>query len=306
MKKLFNLPFVIAHILLIALVFLVLLPGGKAVQSPAALLVSIGLIEALYLYKLIRAYYKGSSLQAPSDIVLLVWGFLLLWELIVTQLNLMHPVLFPSPEDVFHVFATQYKTLLAGVVSSLQLLLTGLILGLSFGVLLGLPVGWILRLRNIFYPVANVLAPIPPVVFAPYLIAIMPTFRSASALVILLGIFWPTFLGMIVRVSSIDSRILESARALSVDNRTMITKILFPYVLPGVVSGLKVSVTTSVIMLVFAEMMGATKGMGFYIINYTHYANYTNVVAGFIVVGIVVTFLNRLVGFIQDRAIKWQ
>lgn len=66
------------------------------------------------------------------------------------------------------------------------------------------------------------------------------------------------------------------------------------------------SLTTSVIMLTFAEMMGATKGMGFYIINYTHYANYTNVVAGFIVVGVVVTFLNWVVGIVQTKAIKWQ
>jgi NitT/TauT family transport system permease protein len=86
----------------------------------------------------------------------------------------------------------------------------------------------------------------------------------------------------------------------------MILNILFPYVLPRVVSGLKVSLTTSVMMLTFAEMMGATKGMGFYIINYTHYANYTNVVAGIIVIGAVVTILNWIVSNIQIRVIKWR
>lgn len=306
MKKIFNVSFIVAHILCIALVLMVLHPGQKPVQPNSAFLIGIGVIEYVYVYKLWRAHRTKRSLQAPSDIIILVWVFLLAWELAVTQLNSMHPVLVPAPEDVFHVFATQYRVLLAGVVSSLELLLLGFVLGLSLGVGLGLPVGWIPRLRDAFYPIANVLTPIPPVVFAPYLIAIMPTFRSASALVVLLGIFWPTFLNMVIRVASIDSRILESARVLNVDNRTMIVKILFPYVLPGVVSGLKVSLTTSVMMLTFAEMMGATKGMGFYIINYTHYANYTNVVAGFIVVGVVVTFLNWVVNGIQARAIKWK
>lgn len=178
-------------------------------------------------------------------------------------------------------------------------------LGTSLGMCLGLPVGWIPRIREIFYPIANVLAPIPPVVFAPYLIALMPTFRSASALVIFLGIFWPTFLSIIIRVSSIEHRILDSARVLNVSNYTMISKILFPYVIPGVVSGLKVTMTTSVMMLTFAEMMGATSGMGYYIINYTNYANYTNVLAGIILVGVVVTILNWLVNVIQIKAIKW-
>lgn len=306
MKKLFNPSFIFSHGLLIVLILMVLHPGQKNVVSNKALLVGIGIIELLYIYKLCYTYQKKKSLHAPSDIIIIVWLLLLTWETLTTQLNLMHPVLVPAPEDVFNVFATQYKVLLKGVISSLELLLIGFLLGLSLGVLLGLPIGWIPRLRDIFYPIANVLAPIPPVVFAPYLIAIMPTFRSASALVILLGIFLPTFLNMIIRVSTIDRRILETAKVLNVDNHTMVLKILLPYVLPSVVASLKVSLTTSIMMLTFAEMMGATKGMGFYIINYTHYANYTNVVAGFIVVGVVVTFLNWFISVIQRKAIKWQ
>ena len=52
-------------------------------------------------------------------------------------------------------------------------------------------------------------------------------------------------------------------------------------------------------------MMGATKGMGYYIINYNNYANYTNVVAGIMLVGVVVTILNWLVNVIQTKAIVW-
>ncbi len=59
-------------------------------------------------------------------------------------------------------------------------------------------------------------------------------------------------------------------------------------------------------VLTFAEMMGSTRGMGFYIINYTHYANYTNVAAGIIVVGLVVTLLSKLITFIQKRLSVWK
>ncbi len=301
--RIFSKSFFLAHILLAALVILVILPGQKIVADSTALLVGIGVCEALYMYKLLRQKKKT---PAPSDIMILVWLFMLLWEILTSKLNLMHPVLVPAPEDVFNVFATQYKVLLTGVVASMELLLIGFIFGIGLGVGLGLPVGWIPRLRAVFYPIANVLTPIPPIVFAPYVIALMPTFRSASAIVIFLGIFFPTFLSMIIRVSSIERRILDSARVLDVGTATMISRILLPYVMPGVVSGLKITLTTSVMMLTFAEMMGATKGMGFYIINYTHYANYTNVVAGIIVVGVVVTILSWLVNVIQTKTIKWR
>ena len=108
--------------------------------------------------------------------------------------------------------------LLTGVVSSLELLLIGAILGIGFGVLLGLTVGWIPRLRQLFYPVAQVLTPIPPIVYAPYLVALMPSFRSASALIIFLGIFFPTFLNMIIRVGTIEKEILDSAKAMALTN----------------------------------------------------------------------------------------
>lgn len=79
----------------------------------------------------------------------------------------------------------------------------------------------------------------------------------------------------------------------------MIWRILLPYIFPGIVSGLKVSLTTSLLMLNFAELMGATHGMGYYVQNSITYANYTHAAAGILVIGAVVTVLNRLVSAMQ-------
>ena len=86
---------------------------------------------------------------------------------------------------------------------------------------------------------------------------------------------------------------------------TMIWRVLLPYIFPGVISGLKVTLTTSMLMLNFAELMGATHGMGFYVQNSITYANYTHAVAGILVIGIVVTVLSSVVGWLQKRLIKW-
>ena len=282
------------------------MPAQKKVGDRTAFLVAISIIELLFLINLISCQKKKASITASADIVSLIWIFLILWEVATTKLNRMHPVLVPAPEDVFNVFRSQYPLLLKGVAASLQLLLTGVLAGIALGIGLGLPIGWIPRLKQVFYPIANVLTPIPSVVFAPYLIALMPTFRSASVLVIFFGVFWPTLLNTITRVSTIDRRILNSARVLNVSNRTMIFRILLPYIFPEIIRGLKVTLTTSIMLLTFAEMMGATSGMGFFIMNNTHYANYIKVVAGIIVVSIVVTLLNRLVTFLQSVLIKWQ
>lgn len=292
---------VASHLLLAALVALVLLPGAKSVPSCVPFLVGIALMELGYLVALKRTAGK----PAVSWIVVIVWAFLLLWELFTTQLNLLHPVLMPAPEAVFNVFATLYPELLANVWSSLTLLLMGAVTSIVAGVVLGALVGWSPALRDVFAPIARVLAPIPSVVFAPYLVALMPTFRLASAMVIFLGLFWPTFLNTIMRVVSMDRRIIDSARMLELGNLEMVRQVILPYLVPGIVGGLNGQLTSAIMMLTFAEMLGAKSGMGYFIINYTYFANYVNVVAGIIVVGIVVTLLNCLINLAKRKLVKW-
>lgn len=306
MKKYLDKYSVIAHLFLLALVILVLVPGAKKTQPISAMLASLVVIEILYILQCRRWHKRGESFRVPSCIVSIVWAVLITWEILVTKLNCMHPVLYPAPENVFYVYRTQYVTILLNILSSMELLTASIFIGVFLGVVLGITIGWIPVLSDVFYPIANVLAPIPSVVYAPYIIAVMPSFRSASAMVIVIGIFFPMFLSMVNRVKSIDRQIIDSALMLNVSNRTMITKILLPYVVPGVIMGMKVTLTTSFMLLIFAEMMGATKGLGYYIVNYNSYGNYTNVIACIIVVGLLVTVLNRLVDLLQEKAIKWK
>ena len=305
MKKNRRLGFtpVLCHILLAVLIVLLFLPGKKPVYPPTVMLVSVLIMEGLYLLRIFRI---REDLQSASDLMIIVWAFLILWEVLVTKLNRLHPVLVPAPENVFHVFVEEPLYILRGVRSSLTLFLTSLVIGIAAGMFAGLICGWITRLRKLFHPIANVLAPIPSIVFAPYIIALMPSFRSASAVVLILGIFWPTFLNMIVRVDGIDKGILDTARSMGLSNGAMIFQILLPYAFAGVIQSLKITLTTGIMMLTFAEMMGSTSGMGYYIVNYNTYGNYTKVVAGIIVVGIVVTVLNRVVTLLQRKLIRWK
>ena len=276
--------------------------GGSFAES-RMFLAAIALIESLYLARIYREPRRCAALSVITSLVLML---LFAWELAAVNLKIANPILLPPPGEVFEVFVDCRALMFKGVFSSLALLGFSMSTALVSGVILGLAVGLNRFLRDIFLPIAKVLSPVPPIIYSPYAVAVMPTFRGAAALIIVLGIFWPTFMGIINRAFAMDRRIADSARALGLSPAEMIFHVMLPYLFPGIMSGLHVTLSTSFLLLTMAEMMGASSGLGYFIKNYSDYANYTNVIAGIILIGIVVSLLNALLSFAEKRLVKWK
>lgn len=294
--------FVLASLLFVALLVAIAVPGKATPKTSVPLFAAAFIMEALFLWRYLPARARK---QSTCHIAITLWLLLIVWEVVSTDLKLTHPVLIPNPENVFAVFPARWPELAQNAASSLILLVEGFLTSLVVGNIIGLFVGWCPKVREAVYPIAHVLAPVPAIVFAPYLVMLLPSFKAAAVMVIFLGIFWPTLLNTILRVESMDRHILDSAKMLGLSTPTMIFRVLLPYMYPTVATGLKTQLPTAMLMLVMAEMYGATSGLGYFVINYTNYANYTNVVAGIIMVGIVVTVLNWLVGMVVRKTVKW-
>lgn len=301
-RRIVTVSFVLANVLFAALLVCIAIPGKVTPKTSVPFYVAAAIVEALFLWRYLPVRARK---QSTCHIAIAVWLLLIVWEVASTDLKLTHPVLIPNPENVFAVFPTRWEELLQNVASSMILLVQGFLTSLVAGTIIGLFVGWCPKVREAVYPIAHVLAPVPAIVFAPYLVMLLPSFKAAAVMVIFLGIFWPTLLGTILRVESMDRHILDSAKMLGLSTPTMIFRVLLPYLYPTVAIGLKAQLPTAMLMLVMAEMYGATSGLGYFVINYTNYANYTNVVAGIIMVGIVVTVLDALVSMIVRKTVRW-
>ena len=305
-KEILNLALIHLFLIMLGCIIIFVPKTRNNVKGYGPMMIGLVMIELLFLFFYIRKKKTGKKTTGPMDITGFIWIFLIIWDLCTSVMNLGQPVLIPCPENVFEVFAVSWEKMLGNIIYSMKLLLTGFITGLLAAVILGVITGMVPRVKAFAMPIANVMAPIPAIVISPYLVSLMPTFRSASFAVIVLGVFWPNFLSTVIRIQGIEPRIMDSARLMNPSLLTMITRIILPYLLPGIISGLKVSLTTSMLMLNFAELMGATSGMGFYVQNSIAYANYTQAVAGIMVIGIVVTLLNILVEQIQKNVVRWK
>ena len=293
--------FIISNILFVAVNVLVfVLPRPAKIQTIIPIVVVTALVEIIFLLK-----HFLTKKRSASTISAFVYALLIVW-IVTTRFGLSHPVLVPFPENVFNIFVTNRKDLIEGFFSSMKILFLGISIAMVLGIFLGLFIGYIQGLRETFLPITKVLSTIPPLVYTPYVVAVMPTFYSASIFVIFSAVFWPTFMSMIARVGSIDKKIIDSARGMNVSTPTMLFKIILPYSLPEVIARLSTSLTSAMLCLTGAEMLGASAGLGYFVKKFSDYADYTRVLAGIIYIAIIVTILNILVELLQKKVIKWR
>lgn len=286
------------HLLFLVLVFLILQPSVEGTKSYTAFLIIVIAVEA--------ALLANRKKKAAIDIGIIVFAALILWEYITAKVGVKDAMLYPAPENVFNIFVTDYEKILEGVGSSLRLMGLAFALALFFGIGLGLIVGLSDRLSSTVMPIVRVISPIPPIIYSPYAVALLPSFRAASIFVITMTIFWSIFMNMVLSVRQIDRKIMDSARTLNLNQSSMILHVLLPYSLPGIINSVSVSVSTSFLVLTAAEMIGATSGLGWYIKYNADFANFTKVIAGIFVIGVVVTVLNALISLVKRLLIRWR
>lgn len=288
----------IPHILFLILLTLSILPGHDMAPQKWTYLLVIVLCELLLLVR--------RKLQSIHDIMAIIYAIFIFWQFFTVQIPDMNQILYPSPAKVFSILASDYKKILEGIVSSMYLLAFGFTLALVLGVALGILTGSTPRLRDSLLPIAKVVNPIPPIIYTPYAVAILPTFTIASIFVIFSSIFWQIYIQVAIGVAGIDHKLLDSAKTMNLSKKAMLLHIYWPYCLPQVMKTLPISVANSFMVLTAAEMIGATSGLGYFVRYYADFADYPRVLAGIIVIGVVVSALNCGISNLERRIIRWR
>lgn len=227
------------------------------------------------------------------------------WALVTKYATWINPVIFPEPLTVLESLKTKLEELLIGVGSSMKLLIPGFFGAAFVGIVGGLFFGLNTRSREILMPYFHALSPIPPTLFIPYAIALLPTFKTASITLIFIGAFWPIFLGTIHGVLLIEKHYLDNAKSLGLKGPTFIFKVVLPASAPHILSGAGTSLGMSFLILTIAEMFGASSGMGYFIQYYSDFSQYHYVLAGIIFNSLIIVAI--MIGFekMKKRLLFW-
>ena len=280
-------------------------PNKRIEDGNLILFILIGTIQLFYLLSI--AFQKNKEkLETKGDIISIFYIIIIVWTMVTAKLDLLDQNLYPSPSVIANLFILDFPKLITGLISSLELLAVGYILALLLAIPLALFIGWRKRLFRAADPITKVLAPIPPIVYIPYAIAILPTFKGASVFLIFIGVFWPVFINTLNGLFNVDKSIIDSAKVLKVRERTMLFKIILPATLPYIFNGANIGLVMAFILLTAAEMIGATSGLGWYVKYFSDFGDYPRVIVGIIFIGLVATVLTFGLNKLEKWLLRWK
>jgi NitT/TauT family transport system permease protein len=306
MKRIFTIP----NALFIVLLLIQMMPD-KTYRIEDRPLYTVVLAVALEVILLAVSFFvkDGRLRRTFTDVLGVIFAVLIFWVLATIKFDLpgnAKQAVFPPPGAVLEKFALDFSQTLVNIRDSLALIFRGYLIAIAIAIPLGLFLGWNLRIGAAAGYISKFLSSISPIVYIPYAIVLLPTFRAASVFVIVVASFWPVLASTMSGVLNVEKRIIDSAKTLNVGRFTMLFRIILPAALPQIFIGCNQGLSVSFILLTSAEMIGARSGLGYYVNNYANFGNYTSALAGVITIGIVVTVITFLFNLLQRYLLRWK
>lgn len=236
---------------------------------------------------------------ASVTLIFLAWLAASLW------LPLGENALLPTPTRTFDALLESWPELWKGTISSFLILIPGFSAAAVLGVVLGLWAGTSETLGRALFPVARVAAPVPPTVYVPYAIAILPTFQLSAIFVVFIGAFWPIFQNAAAGAHALETRHRDNARILGLSGFEYRRRVVFPAALPHIFSGMAVGMAFSFVLLTVAELFGANAGLGRFVQYYADFADYPRMVAGILYTGAVTFVVMSVLEALRRKAVFW-
>ncbi|MER9937015.1 ABC transporter permease subunit [Mesorhizobium sp. M0088] len=251
---------------------------------------------------------KGVSARAVSAVTILV--VLALWAL-SARLQLVSPVFLPSPIAVWNKFILVARdgfvdaTLLQHAVASLWRVFAALVAALAIGVPVGLAIGISTIGRGIFDPLLEFLRPIPPLAYLPLVIIWFGIGEPSKILVIAIAMLAPVALSTASGVRGVSQERINAARSLGATQRQVVRHVILPSALPSILTGLRIALGAGWSTLVAAELVAATRGLGFMIQSAAQFLVTDVVVMGILVIAAIAFVLEFTLRRIERVLVPW-
>lgn len=232
--------------------------------------------------------------------------FILTWWAVAIVANMVY---IPTPWAAFEALVRSFIevdpnmgiTMWQNIYASLRRFVMGFLLALALAIPLGLAMGYSKIFELLAKPVVEVFRPIPPIAWVPLFILIFAYFWG-PIMVIFVGVLFPLLSNIYFGVKSVDPMLLDAARTQGATRLQIFTKVVFPYTIPFLMTGIRIGMGIGWMCIVAAEMIGVQGGgLGYYILTQALTLGlYDKMFAGMIVVAILGLLTTGLMQYLEN------
>jgi sulfonate transport system permease protein len=172
--------------------------------------------------------------------------------------------------------------------------------------LLGAISGYSAILRRLLDPTLQALRAIPSIAWVPLFILWFGIFEQSKITLIAVGVFFPVYLGVMGAIMSVDRKIVEVGRAFRLSGPALVRRILLPAVLPTYVLALRSGLGLGWMFVVAAELLGASEGLGFLLIDGQQLGKPAQIVAAIVTFAVIGKTTDWLLAAISAPFLRWE
>ena len=236
-------------------------------------------------------------------------GFALIafWQL-ASSLGWASPVFLPSPAGIARALA---ELALSGQLwrhlsASLSRIAIGFALGAAAGLGFGLALGLLSHARAAGVPIVSAMFPIPKIALLPLFILWFGIGEPSKWATIGLGVFFPMAIATFSGVDQVPRSLVRMAKSFDVPVPAILWKVILPGALPGILAGMRISVSIALILVVAAEMIGAEHGIGAFILAAGNLMRTEDLLAGVALLSLLGLGVGALVSWAERRLLAWR
>ena len=253
-----------------------------------------------------RIKLNPSALSTVRGVVLPII-VLIVWQAIGTFFDISKTVL-PTPVDILVSF--QSLIVSGELAGHLQISLTRTVIGFLIGAGLGLLFGTVTGLSNLteefIDSTLQMLRTVPHLALAPLFILWFGLGELSKVLLIGLGAFFPLYVNTLLGIRSVDKKLFDVARVLEFSRFKQVTKLIIPAALPNILLGIRLSLGAAWLGLVVSELMGASVGIGYLIMDARQFSRTDIVFVGIIIFALGGKIGDSLVRLLENKMLKWR
>ncbi|MEL7465184.1 MAG: ABC transporter permease [Pseudomonadota bacterium] len=225
-----------------------------------------------------------------------------------TRSGVISALTLPKPSDVLATFRDLYDTglLWKHLAPSLSRLAVGAAIGASAGISVGVLIGLFSYIRAGLVPLVAAIFPIPKIALLPLFVIWFGIDEGSKYALIAFGTFTPTVVAAYGAVDNVDRTLIRMGQSFGLSWWSIVRKIVLPGAMPGILSGLRISLAIAIILLVAAEMLGAEYGIGAYILEAGSLYDLERLFAGVVILSILGVLVSAALSLIEARVLRWR